>query len=503
MARITCPNCGEVIEVDPSQVEDITRQLRDELFEHDLEARLAEVDHRHEAQIATARSEERREADRRVAELEAQLSGIRHQAELDVARERTAAAEQRAQLERKLDEERMMAREQAVQASDAARAAEARLAGEVTRLKAQLEAQEQTLRAQNEAELLKVTADLERDKSNLEAQLSVERANSEQAQATLRAEMSRREGELAQRAEEQLRMRDEQIEQYKDDLQRLRDYRISLSTKLIGESLERHCEDEFNRIRMQAYPHATFEKDNTVIEGTKGDFVFRDFDDEGNELLSIMFEMKNEEELSATTSRKRNEDHFKKLDADRTKKNCEYAVLVSTLEPDNDFYNAGIADVSWRYPKMFVVRPQCFITIIGLLKAAALTAHPYRMQLERVKREELDVTTFEDKVTSIVGGIENDYKLAAKNYEQATKDIEAIIAKLNHLKAQLGTAAKHLGTASNRSEKLTIKRLTRGNQTMKAAFAEAASVRAAQAVETEAETEPAQTDEGIEPDALE
>jgi hypothetical protein len=152
---------------------------------------------------------------------------------------------------------------------------------------------------------------------------------------------------------------------------------------------------------------------------------------------------------------------------------------------------------------MFVVRPQCFITIIGLLKAAALTAHPYRMQLERVKREELDVTTFEDKVTSIVGGIENDYKLASKNYEQATKDIEAIIAKLNHLKAQLGTAAKHLGTASNRSEKLTIKRLTRGNQTMKAAFAEAASVRAAQAVETEAETEPAQTDEGIEPDALE
>ena len=527
MARIICPNCGEVIEVDPSRVEDLTRQLRDELFEHDLQARLAEVGHRHEAQLETARSEERREADRRVAELNDQLKSAQHQAELDIAHERAVAdehaaqlkaqveaavregelaaervraeaAEQRAQLERKLDEERMRAREQAAQASDAAKAAEAHLSGEVTRLQAQLAAQEQTLRAQNEAELLKVTADLQRDKSNLEAQLNVERANSEQAQATLRAEMSRRENELNQRAEERLKAKDEQIEQYKDDLQRLRDYRISLSTKLIGESLEHHCEDEFNRIRMQAYPRATFEKDNTVVEGTKGDFVFRDYDEDGNELLSIMFEMKNEEELSS--KRKRNEDHFKKLDSDRTKKNCEYAVLVSTLEPGNEFYNAGIADVSWRYPKMFVVRPQCFITIIGLLKAAALTAHPYRMQLERIKREELDVTTFEDKVSTLVGGIENDYKLASKNYEQASKDIDAIIDKLKHLQAQLGTAAKHLGTASNRGKKLTVKRLTWGNQTMKAAFAEAVAERAAQAVETEGEVEPIETDEGIEPD---
>jgi hypothetical protein len=238
--------------------------------------------------------------------------------------------------------------------------------------------------------------------------------------------------------------------------------------------LERHCESEFNRIRMQAYPRAVFEKDNEAIEGTKGDFVFRDFDEEGNELLSIMFEMKNEEEQSSAASRKRNEDHFKKLDADRTKKGCEFAVLVSTLEPDNEFYNAGIADVSWQYPKMFVVRPQCFTAIIGLLKAAALAAQPYRLQLERQQREQLDVSHFEERVADLVGGIARDYTLAAKNYDQAAKDIDAIILKLQHLKGQLGTAAKHFGTASKRGERLSVKRLTRGNPTMREAFAQAA-----------------------------
>jgi hypothetical protein len=205
------------------------------------------------------------------------------------------------------------------------------------------------------------------------------------------------------------------------------------------------------------------------------------------------------------SNRKRNEVHFRKLDSDRTKKNCEYAVLVSTLEPDSDFYNAGIADVSWRYPKMFVVRPQCFTTIIGLLKAAALAAHPYRLQLERARREELDVSRFEEKVSSIVDGIANDYTLASKNYEQAEKDIDAIIVKLKHLKGQLGLAAKHFGTASKRGEKLTVKRLTWGNQTMKAAFAEADAEREALAREAESpDDEPVSpSEDALEADALE
>ena len=509
MAKITCPNCGEVIEVDPSSVEDLTRQLRDELFEHDLKARLAEAGHLHDAQVEQMRAEEQRKADRRVAEVEAQKAEMRAQleaavreGELAAERVRAQAAEERAALQHRLDSQQAEAREQVAQAVEAARQREAQLSEESSRLKAQLAAQEETLRAQGEAELLKATTQLERQRSELEAQLAVERAEREQVQASLREKMAQREGELALRNEEQLEAKNEQIEQYKAELERLRDYRIRLSTKLIGESLERHCESEFNRIRMQAYPRATFEKDNTAVEGTKGDFIFRDYDEEGNELLSIMFEMKNEEELSSTANRKRNEDHFKKLDADRTKKQCEYAVLVSTLEPDNDFYNAGIADVSWHYPKMFVVRPQCFTTIIGLLKAAALTAHPYRMQLERARREELDVTTFEQKVATIVGSIENDYTRAAKNYERAEADIDAIIKKLQDLKKQLHTATTWFGAAQKQGEKLTVKRLTRGNATMKAAFAAAHEAMGDADDEVDA-LEGSSEDEPISPDEME
>ena len=463
MARITCPNCGEVINVDPTKVEDLTRQLRDELFTRDLEARLAEMGHVHDAQLNAMRVEERRKADQRVSDAERKADQRIHEAE-------HKAADLRSQ---------------------------------VATLEAKLSAQEGTLRAQSQAELLKATADLERSRGELETKLQVEQANAEQVQANLRAEMARREGELNKRAEERLRAKDAQIEQYKGEIERLRDYRIRLSTKLIGESLERHCEEEFNRIRMQAYPRATFEKDNQAIGGTKGDFIFRDYDEDGNELLSIMFEMKNEEELSTQVSRKRNEDHLKKLDADRTKKGCEYAVLVSTLEPDNDFYNAGIADVSWRYPKMFVVRPQCFITIIGLLKAAALSAHPYRMQLERARREELDVSTFEDKVAKIMGSIENDYTRAAKNYERAEADIDAIIKKLEDLKKQLKTATTWFEAAQKQGDRLTVKRLTRGNQTMKAAFAEVAAAREEAALEAEGDAEPTDSPDGLDPDALE
>ncbi|MBR3234112.1 MAG: DUF2130 domain-containing protein [Atopobiaceae bacterium] len=531
MAKITCPNCGEVIEVDPSSVEDLTRQLRDELFAQDLEARLAEAGHVHEAQLEAVRTEERRLADKRLADaqaqtakVQAQLEAAERERELAVQRQRGEAAEQlaqlkaqlataqqqtaleveraqakataeQAQLQKAIDEQRIAAQEQVAQAKEEARARQAALEEEAAGLKAQLASQEQMLKAQGEAQLLKATAKLEQSRSELESKLKVEQANSQRAQAALREEMARRETELARRGEEQIEAKNQQIEQYKAEVERLRDYHVRLSTKLIGESLEHHCENEFNRIRMQAYPRAVFEKDNEAVEGTKGDFIFRDFDEEGNELLSIMFEMKNEEELSSASSRKRNEDHFKKLDGDRNKKNCEYAVLVSTLEPDNDFYNAGIADVSWHYPKMFVVRPQCFTTIIGLLKAAALAAHPYRMQLERAKQEEIDVTKFEQKVTAIVDGIANDYALASKNYEQAEKDIDAIIAKLQHLKGQLGTAAKHFGTASKRGDKLAIKRLTWGNQTMKAAFANAEAARQAQEDVPDDPLEPLDPDE--------
>lgn len=268
---------------------------------------------------------------------------------------------------------------------------------------------------------------------------------------------------LKDKYETQLKDRDDAIE-------RLKDLKAKLSTKMVGETLEQHCEIEFNRLRATAFPMAYFEKDNDARTGSKGDYIFRDQDDAGTEIVSIMFEMKNESDETAT--KKRNEDFLKELDKDRTEKGCEYAVLVSLLEPDNELYNVGIVDVFHRYPKMYVVRPQFFIPIITLLRNAAMKSLQYKSELALVKAQNIDITNFETQLDDFKTTFGRNWRLASDGFEEAVKRIDEAIKDLEKTKEALHKSANNLRLANNKAEDLTVKRLTRGNPTMAAKFAE-------------------------------
>ena len=273
------------------------------------------------------------------------------------------------------------------------------------------------------------------------------------------------ENALKDKYETQLKDRDEAIE-------RLRDMKARLSTKMIGETLEQHCENEFNRVRAMAFPHAHFEKDNDARSGSKGDYVFKDTDETGTEIVSIMFEMKNESDTTAT--KKKNEDFLKELDKDRTEKGCEYAVLVSLLEPDSELYNTGIVDMFHRYPKMYVVRPQFFLPMITLLRNAAMNALKYKNELAVVKAQNIDITHFETQLTDFKTAFGRNWRLAAEGFEEAIKRIDEAIKDLEKTKEALHKSANNLRLANDKAEDLTIKRLTRNNPTMAGRFAELA-----------------------------
>lgn len=279
--------------------------------------------------------------------------------------------------------------------------------------------------------------------------------------ASLEKELA--EKSLKDKYETQLKDRDEAIE-------RLRDMKAKLSTKMVGETLEQHCEIEFNRIRASAFPRAYFEKDNDASSGSKGDFIFRDMDDAQTEIVSIMFEMKNENDQTAT--KKKNEDFFKELDKDRSEKGCEYAVLVSLLEPDNELYNSGIVDVSHRYPKMYVVRPQFFIPMITLLRNAAMNSLQYKSELALVKAQNVDITRFETQLEDFKTSFGRNWRLASDGFEEAVKRIDEAIKDLEKTKDALYKSANNLRLANDKAEDLTVKKLTRGNPTMAAKFAE-------------------------------
>ena len=260
------------------------------------------------------------------------------------------------------------------------------------------------------------------------------------------------------------------IKDREEQIERLRDMKAKLSTKMLGETLEQHCENEFNRIRATAFQSAYFEKDNDASTGSKGDYIFKDLDPEGNEIVSIMFEMKNESDMTAT--KKKNEDFLKELDKDRNEKGCEYAILVSLLEPENDLYNGGIVDVSHRYPKMYVIRPQFFIPMITVLRDAARNSLSYKAELARVKEQNVDITTFEDDLDTFKTGFARNYDLAAKKFKTAIEEIDKTIDHLQKTKEALLGSENNLRLANNKAEDLSIKKLTRGNPTMAAKFAE-------------------------------
>lgn len=312
-------------------------------------------------------------------------------------------------------------------------------------------AERKAMSAEFEARMLQVRQDDAQRIASLEASLSSERE---------RGKQRLRDAEERYRAE--LSLKDEQIERY-------RDFKLRLSTKMVGESLERHCENEFNRLRAACFPTAKFDKDNDARQGSKGDYIFRDSKD-GVEYLSIMFEMKNE--MDDTEKKHKNEEFFAKLDRDRHEKGCEYAVLVSMLEADSDLYNAGIVDVSYRYPKMYVVRPQFFIPIITLLRNAALDSVAYRAELERERLRNVDVSRFEEELDDFKARFGKNHELATSKLDDAVDEIDKAIDRLQKAKAALTSSARNMRLAGDKLDKLTVRRLTRDNPTMAALFAE-------------------------------
>jgi hypothetical protein len=267
---------------------------------------------------------------------------------------------------------------------------------------------------------------------------------------------------------EERQIKEAELRAKNEEIDRLKDFKSKLSVKLLGETLEKHCEKEFDRHRHSAFRDAYFEKDNTAVEGTKGDFIYRDYDAEKNEIISIMFEMKNQSEEG--DNKKKNEEFLKKLDEDRKKKNCEYAVLVSMLEPEDEYYNSGIVDVSHKYPKMYVIRPQFFIPMISLLRNAALNAAIYKAELARVKNQHIDITNFENDLNNFKDAFGKRYKLASDRFKDAIAEIDKSIKNLQNVKENLQKSDDHLRLANQKAEELTIKKLVAGNQTMTEKF---------------------------------
>jgi hypothetical protein len=327
----------------------------------------------------------------------------------------------------------------------------------------ELEAKLKQAETDKELAVTRALAPVEKELESTKADLKTKASEAKLREESLTAQVKLREAALKTQYEGALKLKDEEID-------RLKDLKSKLSTKMVGETLEQHCQTEFNRLRATAFRNAYFEKDNDAHTGSKGDYIYRENDDDGNEIISIMFEMKNENEATAT--KHKNEDFFKELDKDRKEKNCEYAVLVTLLEADSELYNTGIVDVSYKYDKMYVIRPQFFIPMITLLRNAALNSLKYKQELAVVRNQNIDITHFEENMENFKQSFARNYELASKKFSTAIEEIDKTIAHLQKTKEALLSSENNLRLANNKAEDLSIKRLTRGNPTMAAKFAE-------------------------------
>lgn len=459
MHDIICPHCKKAFKVDETGYADILRQVRDEAFETQVHERLELAEREKHAVIELAQARLASELQKDVAAKDAEIQTLKGRLEAgDVARQ-LAVAEALKDVEKERDTLATQLGQVKQEQASAAALADSRLANELQQVAAGKDAQIQELQARLS------TADVERALAINQAVGAIEKERDELKNGVERAELEKQlvEKSLKDKYESQLKDREEQIE-------RLRDLKAKLSTKMVGETLEQHCEIEFNRIRATAFPRAYFEKDNDARGGSKGDFIFRDSDESGTEIVSVMFEMKNESDATAT--KKKNEDFLKELDRDRAEKGCEYAVLVSLLEPDNELYNAGIVDVFHRYPKMYVVRPQFFIPIITLLRNAAMNSLKYKAELALVKAQNLDITRFETDLDAFKTAFGKNYDLASRRFQTAIEEIDKSIDHLQKTKDALLGADRNLRLANDKAQDVTIKKLTRGNPTMAAKFAE-------------------------------
>lgn len=419
MNEIKCPNCGKVFKVDESGFANIIKQVRDHEFEKELQEREMLMQQDKENAVKLAEASTKSALQDEVAKKETEIAELKSKIDAAGTAKILAITEAVAKIEKERDA----------------------LANELKGK--EVEKQLAVSEAVNK---------IEKERDTLAGELKSKESEKKLLEATLK------EKHLAE-----LKSKDEMIDYYKD-------MKAKLSTKMVGETLEQHCEVQFNQIRATAFPTAYFEKDNDARTGSKGDYIYRESDGEDNEIISIMFDMKNEQDGTAT--KKKNEDFLKELDKDRNEKECEYAVLVSMLEPESELYNSGIVDVSHRYPKMYVIRPQFFIPMITVLRNAAMNSLKYKSELALVRSQNIDITKFEENIEAFKSGFARNYDLASRRFKTAIDEIDKTIKGLEKIKENLLRSEDNLRLANNKIEDLTIKKLTRGNPTMTAKFAQ-------------------------------
>lgn len=459
MHDIICPHCQKAFKIDETGYAEILKQVRDKEFEQQLHERLelAEKDKMNAVQLATTKITS--ELEKVAASKEAEIKELKAKLDASEVQQKLAVTEALNALEKERDALANELKQAKLDIQTSAQLAEERLLNERQKTAAMKDIEIQELKAKIDS--MELTQKL----AMTDAVIAIERDRDKLKNELMQMQIEK------QRVEQSLKDKYEtQIKDRENEIERLRDMKARLSTKMVGETLEQHCETEFNRIRATAFPRAYFEKDNDSRSGSKGDYIFRDFDETQTEFVSIMFEMKNESDQTAT--KKKNEDFFKELDKDRNEKNCEYAILVSLLEPDSELYNSGIVDVSHRYKKMYVVRPQFFIPIITLLRNAAQNSLKYRKELALVKEQNIDITNFESDLEVFKTGFARNYELASKKFKTAIEEIDKTIDHLQKTKDALLGSENNLRLANNKAEDLTVKKLTKNNPTMAAKFAE-------------------------------
>ena len=414
---VNCPKCKEVFKVDESVYSDIIKQVRDQEFSKDLDRQLVSAEKDKNAALKLNEAELKAVFQVKLAAKDTELNSLKFKSKEELAVELAKKETLIRQLESKVENSDMV----------------------------------KTL------ELSNAVNSVEKERDQLKNDLILKDSQRETLEKSLK-----------HRFTNDLIAKDELLKMKDGEIARLKDFKQKQSTKLLGESLEQHCEMEFNKLRATGFQTAYFEKDNDASGGTKGDYIYKETDTDGNEVISIMFEMKNENDQTA--SKKKNEDFFAKLDKDRIAKGCEYAILVSTLESDNEFYNTGIVDVSYKHEKMYVIRPQFFIPIITLLRNAGLKSLKYKAELNIVRNQNLDITNFEDKIEDFKVGFARNYDLASRQFKTAITEIDTSIKHLEKVKAALNSSVNNLRLANDKTENLTIKKLTFGNPTMRQKF---------------------------------
>ena len=459
MNEIICPNCEKAFKVDKAGFAEILKQVRDHQFDEELEKRISLEKKDKENAVKIAKNEAEKSFQEKVNQKDKELIELKAKSSTELAEKLTKKDAEIAEMKSKIENEEV---EKKLALSEAIKEIEKERDNLVNELKnkdTEMKSKIENAEAEKKLAVSEVSKDIEKERDKLINELKNKDTEKELFEKSLN------EKHLIE-----LKAKDDIIKVKDEEIVFRKDMKLKLSTKMIGETLEQHCEAEFNKLRATGFQNAYFEKDNDVRTGSKGDFIYRETDEEGNEFISIMFEMKNEGDETAT--KKKNEDFLKELDKDRNDKKCEFAVLVTLLESDSELYNSGIVDVSHKFNKMYVVRPQFFIPIITLLRNASINSLEYRKELNLMRNQNIDITNFEDKLTNFTEGFSKNYNSASTHFQKAIAEIDKSIARMQKVKQELTTSENQLRLANKKAEDLTIKKLTYNNPTMRDKFEE-------------------------------